>query len=193
MDRKILFENSIKNHAEVFLDLYKNQDSIFKACTMLFECLKTNHKILVCGNGGSAADAQHFVAELVVQFKIKRTPLSALALTTDTSVITAAGNDFGFDYIFADQILALGNEGDTLIGISTSGYSENIRVAIDTANNLNLNIIGLLGNKGGGLQGEVDIPVIVDSNNTARIQEAHEFILHFWAEYLEEKFFKDFV
>lgn len=159
------------------------------AAEQLVAALKAGNKIMVCGNGGSACDSQHFAAELIGGFEKRREPLPALALTADPSVLTAVGNDDGFDSVFAKQVMSLGRPGDVLVGISTSGNSSNIVRAVKAAQERNMKSIGLLGNDGGHLQALVDIPVVVPHRLTARIQEAHVFILHFWAAVIERRLF----
>ena len=138
------------------------------------------------GNGGSAADAQHIAAELVGRFKKERKAIPALALTVDTSSLTALGNDYGFDTIFERQVEALANKHDAVIGISTSGNSENIIRAVNKANSIGAFTIGLLGNDGGKLKDAVNLPIIIPSNDTARIQEVHITIGHIICEIIEE-------
>ena len=141
---------------------------------------------MLMGNGGSAADAQHIAAELVGRFKKERKAMPALALTVDTSSLTALGNDYGFDTIFERQVEALANKNDTVIGISTSGNSENIIRAVNKANSIGAFTIGLLGNDGGKLKDAVNLPIIIPSNDTARIQEVHITIGHIICEIIEE-------
>ena len=143
------------------------------------------NKILICGNGGSAADAQHFAAELTGRYLKERRSYPALALTTDTSALTAIGNDYGFDSVFSRQIEGLGKAGDILIAISTSGRSPNILKAVEVAKARGLRTIGLLGRDGGTLKDLVDDAFIVPSEVTARIQEIHEMILHFLCESMD--------
>lgn len=154
--------------------------SILQAEESLVHCFNNNGKVLLCGNGGSAADAQHIAAELIVRLSpdIKRQGLPAIALTTDTSVLTANSNDFGFDNIFARQIEALGQPNDLLIIFSTSGNSPNIIEAIETAKKTGIKTIGFLGGGGGKCTKLVDINIIVPSSNTQRIQETHITIGH---------------
>ena len=135
-------------------------------------------KLLICGNGGSAADAQHMAAEFVNRFQLERPPLPAMALTTDTSVITSIGNDYSFEEVFSKQVKALGMEGDILLAISTSGDSKNVLLAVETARNQGLYTAGLLGKDGGKLRKMVDMPLIVACDVTARIQEAHILAEH---------------
>jgi D-sedoheptulose 7-phosphate isomerase len=147
-------------------------------------CVNTfNHhgKILACGNGGSAADAQHLVAELVGRFERDRTPLAGVALTTDTSILTAVGNDYGFDHIFSRQVTALGQPGDTLFAISTSGHSPNVRLAIEAAHAKGMLVIALTGKGGGAITGMLktnDVNLCIPHDRTMRIQEMHLMMLH---------------
>jgi D-sedoheptulose 7-phosphate isomerase len=152
------------------------------------ECLTSGAKILICGNGGSAADAQHFAAELCGRYVRERRALAGIALNTDTSALTAIGNDYGFDRIFARQVEALGHAGDLFVGVSTSGNSENIVQAVRTARSLGIRTLGLLGKDGGRLGSLMDDCLIVPSNVTARVQEIHIMIIHFWCEILDGQF-----
>lgn len=152
--------------------------SVEKATQLLIETLKNGNKILVAGNGGSSADSQHLVGELVGRFLMERRALPAIALTTNTSILTAIGNDYSFDKVFSRQVEALGNRGDTLMVISTSGNAQNLISAVNTAKSLSINTIGLLGCDGGKLGSLVDIPIIVRLNSTPRIQEIHIIIVH---------------
>ena len=147
--------------------------------------LKAGGKVLICGNGGSAADAQHIAAELVGRYRLERRPLPALALTTDTSALTAIGNDYGFEGIFARQLDALAQPGDAAVGISTSGNSPNVLSAIMTARSRGCVTVGLTGATGKRLAGLCDAAVLVPSVVTARIQECHITIGHLWAEAVE--------
>lgn len=154
---------------------------MLRAIELCFGCVTNNAKILACGNGGSAADAQHFIAELVGRFERDRLPLAGVALNTDTSILTAVGNDYGFDQIFSRQIMALGQPGDVLVGISTSGNSANVQLAIQAAHEREMHVIALTG-KGGGAIGEMllpdDIHLCVPHDRTMRIQEVHILLLH---------------
>ena len=158
---------------------------------LLTHCLSNGGKVLFCGNGGSAADAQHLATELVVRLRssFERPALAALALTVDTSVLTAAGNDYGFDRIFSRQVAALGRPGDILIGISTSGNSPNIIEAVREAGNGQLKTIGFLGGKGGKLAAMTDYSLIIPSEKTMRIQEGHILAGHIICELVEEHLF----
>jgi len=137
-----------------------------------------DHKLMLCGNGGSAADAQHIAAEFVNRFEIERPPLPAIALTTDTSIITSIGNDYSFDEIFSKQVKAIGMEGDILLAISTSGNSENVLRAIKEARDYGIYTVGFLGKNGGRLLGLVDLPFVVNDATTARVQETHILAAH---------------
>jgi len=165
-------------------------DSIEKAIEAMCSALRAGKKVLLMGNGGSAADAQHIAAELVSRFKKERKAIPAISLSTDTSILTAIGNDYGFEKVFERQIEALGNKGDVVIGISTSGNSENVYRAMKLAKEMGLKTIGLLGNDGGKIKDFSDIPLIVPSKNTPRIQEAHITIEHIICEGVEKKIYE---
>ena len=148
---------------------------------LMFGALTNNARILACGNGGSAADAQHFVAELVGRFERDRLPLAGIALNTDTSIMTAVGNDYGFNAVFERQVAALGQPGDILVAISTSGNSPNVLRAIEAAHERDMQIIALTGKGGGkinGLLNETDVHLCVPHDRTMRIQEVHILLLH---------------
>lgn len=183
------YSDFLDEHNTLFSKLYEIAPDVIKAAELMANSIKTGNRILICGNGGSAADAQHLAAELVGRFEKERKALPAIALTTDTSIITALGNDYGFDTIFSRQVEGLGVAGDTLIGISTSGNSKNVILAMKAARNGGIKSIGLLGNDGGGLASKCNLAVIVPHSVTARIQEAHIFIIHFWAAYVEKQLF----
>lgn len=145
---------------------------------LMRDTLKGGNKILVAGNGGSAADAQHFAAELVGRYMKERDALPAIALTTDTSILTAIGNDYGYDRVFDRQVAALGGMGDLFIAISTSGNSKNLVLALETAKSRGMVTIGLLGKDGGQMRDLTDFSLVVPSDDTPRIQEVHEWVLH---------------
>ncbi len=155
-------------------------DSIGECANRFIETLQGGGKILFCGNGGSAADSQHLAAELVVRLRgsFDRPPIPALALTVDTSILTASANDYGFEQVFSRQVAALGKPGDLLVAISTSGNSPNVLRAVEQAKKQNLYVIGFLGGNGGKLKKLVDLPLIIPSQTTARIQESHIMIGH---------------
>jgi len=166
-------------------------DRIIKAVDALIHALNQKKKILLCGNGGSAADAQHLAAELVIRMDpaIKRPGLPALALTTDTSILTAGANDIGYDNVFARSVEALGTSGDVLIVFSTSGNSESINNAVRVARERGLTSIGLLGRDGGRTKDLVDLAIVVPSENTQRIQEGHITIGHIICSLLERELY----
>lgn len=176
----------IEQHIACMQQLKPMAPAIEAAGAQMLGCLLTGGKLLVCGNGGSAADAQHFAAEIIGRFEVERQAFPAVALTTDTSILTAVGNDYGYRQVFARQVEGLGRPGDVLLGISTSGHSENVCQAVARARALGMQSIGLLGRDGGTLKDQVDRPVVIDHQTTARIQEAHIFILHYWAWQIEQ-------
>lgn len=160
---------------------------------ILAQSLKNGGKVLFCGNGGSAADSQHIAAELVVRLRggVERAAIPAMALTVDTSILTAGGNDYGFNEVFARQVEAFGNKDDVLVAISTSGNSTNVINAVKKAKEKEMKVVGLLGYRGGKLFSICDNSVIVPSENTARIQESHILTGHIWCEIIEETLFPE--
>lgn len=162
---------------------------IADAVSMLQSALGDGKKLLVMGNGGSAADAQHFAAEIIGRFKLERPALPAVALTTDTSVLTAIGNDYGFDAIFSRQVEGLAAAGDVVVGISTSGNSPNVFAALAKARELGCSTIAILGRDGGTIKTVADISIIVPSDDTPRIQEGHITIIHIICDLLEKRLF----
>lgn len=187
----------IKSHIQSSLQtkealLHDMPERIAVAGDIMVQALKNNHKILSCGNGGSAGDAQHFSAELINRFERERPALAAIALTTDTSALTAIGNDYDFTQIFSKQISGLGQNGDVLLAISTSGNSDNILTAIEEAHHKQMTVIALTGNRGGKLLeflNESDVLLCVPSRHTARIQEAHLLIIHCLCDYIDTVLF----
>jgi len=167
-----------------------NVEQIIKCADILAQSIASGHKILIFGNGGSAADAQHIAAEFINRFQIERPPLAAIALTTDTSVITSIGNDYHFDQIFSKQVIALGRKDDIAIGISTSGNSRNVIMAIDAAKEKRLFTIGFSG-RGGKLAECADIAFCVESDVTARIQESHITLGHILCDLVEKILFPE--
>jgi len=161
---------------------------IEESVEVLINTLKNGGKLLLCGNGGSAADCQHIAAEFVVRYEKERQALAAIALTTDTSILTAHTNDFGFETVFSRQVEALANEKDCLIAISTSGNSINVLKAVEAAKRKGMAVVALTGGKGGELGRQAAVSIIVPSNVTARIQEAHILIGHWWCGAIEEVF-----
>jgi len=179
-----LIINRIESHIKV-MELSKSLESIiYDASLVIVDAILKGNKILLCGNGGSASDAQHIAAEFVGRFVLERKALPAIALTTDTSILTAIGNDYGFDTIFSRQIEALAQPGDVLIAISTSGMSTNIQNAINKAHEIGCHTIGLTGKGGGFIRPNTSI--IVPSNVTSHIQEAHILIGHIICELVDD-------
>lgn len=181
------FSTVVNEHLVCINDLLPIEPDIIQAGNMLSEIINQGGKILICGNGGSAADSQHFAAEIVGRFEKERKALPAISLSTDTSILTAVANDYSYDDIFSRQIEGLGRPGDIVIGISTSGNSSNVLNAIRKAGTMGMKTIGLLGKDGGELKDTVDKAVVVPHDVTARIQEAHILIIHFWASLIEAK------
>lgn len=185
-------EAEIKESIAVKSELLKAcLPDINRAIHQLLTTIKNGGKILLCGNGGSAADAQHIAAEMVIRLTSSndRPAIAALALTTDTSILTAGANDYGFEFVFSRQIEALGKREDTLIAISTSGNSNNVIEAVNMAHEKGLYVIGLLGGDGGKLKKLVDLPLVIPSKTTARIQECHIMIGHILCDILERELF----
>jgi D-sedoheptulose 7-phosphate isomerase len=171
-------QTSIKEAAQTIESLRPLEESILRAAALVKGCLGNGGKLLACGNGGSAADVSDFTTEYACRFINDRQPYPAINLTADGSLLTATGNDYGFDEVFARQVRAFGRTGDVVIAISTSGRSKNIIRALEEANKLQLSSIALLGKDGGAAKGLATVDLIVPSQVTARIQEAHKFILH---------------
>jgi D-sedoheptulose 7-phosphate isomerase len=168
-----------------------NVDHLLSLAQRLATCFAAGHKLLIFGNGGSAADAQHIAAEFVNRFCVDRKPLPAVALTTDTSVLTSISNDFSFDEIFSKQIRALGKRDDIAWGISTSGNSKNVLLAMEAARDLGLYTLGLTGCGGGELAQRCDLALVVDSEATPRIQESHITAAHILCELVERILFPE--
>lgn len=179
-------KETIQIKRQVFDDLV---DEINKAINLFINSLENKNKILICGNGGSAADSQHFAAELVIRFERDRNAFPAIALSTDTSILTAGSNDRGFEHIFSRQVQALGKEGDILVAITTSGNSQNIVNAIKEAKNKKLKVVLFNGKGGGKLRDEsVDAHLLIPCYKTSYIQESHEMIYHIICEIVEKHF-----
>ena len=189
MQFKSKIEDSISDSVETKSKILNNHIAEIESIgQILGEAVKNGNKIMFCGNGGSAADAQHLAAELIVRLRpnVNRKALPGLALTVDSSILTAGGNDYGFDTVFSRSVEALGKEGDILIGISTSGNSKNILLAMESAKKIGVKSVGLLGKDGGFIKEVCDYSFIVPSDITARIQESHILIGHIWCEMIEE-------
>lgn len=162
---------------------------IAETVALLAGTFRSGNKLLVMGNGGSAADAQHLAAEIVGRFRMERPGLPAIALTTDSSILTAIGNDYGYDAVFSRQVEALALPGDLVLGISTSGSSRNVAAALDLARARGCRTVALLGRDGGTIAGRVEIPLVVPSTETPRIQEGHITIIHILCDLLEQELF----
>jgi len=182
------FDKSIKLLNAMSVDTAL-RELISRAMTLSVEALKRGNKLLFAGNGGSAADAQHWAGELVSRFYFDRPGLPAIALTTDTSILTAVGNDYGYDYVFARQVEALGRKGDVFFAISTSGNSKNILRAIEAARAIGINVIGFTGQDGGKMADLCDLCFRMPSSETPKIQEGHEFIGHLICGLIEQRMF----
>lgn len=183
-----LINTAFKEHVNVAEETLKViSKKLEKSASIISKSLTSRGTIFWCGNGGSAADSQHIAAELVGRFKKDRKPLSSVALTTDTSVLTCISNDYSFEEIFSRQLNALGKKGDVIVVITTSGNSKNIKKALIQAKKMGVKTIGLLGKGGGDCKNLLDISMVVPSNDTARIQEMHILIGHLICELVEHK------
>ena len=183
-------EKLFLNSAECIKKSANLSEMIEKAIKEIVNCIEEGNKVIIFGNGGSAADAQHIAAELIGKFKKERKSFPAIALTTDTSILTSIGNDFSFDYIFSRQCESLVRKGDIVIGISTSGNSINVKNGIITSKEKQARTIALLGNHGGDIKEHVDIPIIVEDSSTSNIQEVHRVIYHIICEFVELELIK---
>jgi D-sedoheptulose 7-phosphate isomerase len=171
-------KQQLEEHRELFSRLESLLPAVEAAVTLIKDALDSGRKVMFCGNGGSAADSQHLASEFTGRFINDRRPLAAIALTTDSSALTCISNDYSFDEVFSRQLLGLGRKGDCLVAISTSGNSRNVVKAAEAARATGIHTIGLLGRDGGKLGALCEVPIIVPSPSTARIQEAHSFIGH---------------
>lgn len=178
-------ERALKEHAEAITRVAALAPRLEQAVQLMRSGLAAGHCLFACGNGGSAADAQHLAAELTGRFEKERRGYPAIALTTDTSALTSIANDYGFDQMFARQLEALAGPGDMLVAITTSGNSPNVVAAVERARAIGVRTIGLLGRDGGVCAGLVDVPLVIGVQRTARIQEAHVLILHLLCEGLD--------
>ena len=187
MSRLLQLHEAIADATKTLQSLLDLEVQLGEAADAIEKCLRAGNKLLVCGNGGSAADAAHFATELVVRFARDRPAQPAICLASDGGLLTAAGNDYGFDEIFARQVAAFGQPGDMLICLTTSGKSKNVMRALEEAKSRKLKTIMLLGRDGGSTIGVADIDLLVRSNSTARIQEAHQVLLHVLCELIESR------
>ena len=186
-DISLIFNQAIDDSTRTLESLKKLETQVAKAAELIQKCLRAGRNILACGNGGSAADASHFATELVVRYAKDRRAQPAICLASDGGLLTAAANDYGFDEIFARQVAAFGKPGDALICLTTSGKSKNIVRALEEAKARKLKTIALLGRDGGSTIGVADVDLLVRSNSTARIQEAHQLLLHILCEIIEAR------
>ncbi len=183
-----LLTNSLREHLETFQALIGTTlTDIERSGNLICEALKSGHKLLICGNGGSAADAQHIAAEMVGRYEKNRRSFPAIALTTDTSALTAISNDFGYDEVFARQIAGLGQPGDVLVAISTSGKSQSVLRAVEKGRELGCRAIALTGAGGEPLASACEVAVVVPAKRTSRVQEAHITIGHLWCEMVDDQ------
>jgi D-sedoheptulose 7-phosphate isomerase len=178
---------AIDDSVRVLKSLKNLEPQVSRAANLIGDCFNTGNKLLVCGNGGSAADASHFATELVVRFTKDRRALPAICLASDSGILTAAGNDYGFDKIFARQVAAFGQAGDVLICLTTSGSSKNVVRALEEAKARKLKTIAFLGRDGGSTIGIADVELLVKDNSTARTQEAHKLLIHVLCEIIEAR------
>jgi D-sedoheptulose 7-phosphate isomerase len=184
-----IIDDSFENHIKTIKESKKIlRKEIKKVAKLFIETINSSNKIILCGNGGSASDAQHIAAELTGRFQTERIGLNAIAITTDTSAITAIANDYGFEYIFSRQLEAIGKKGDLLVAISTSGNSKSIINSVQKAKEIGINSIALSGKDGGELAKICKKSIIIPSNNTARIQETHILIGHIICNIIDEEF-----
>ena len=192
MDKKKFINESLTESSETKLKIINECSGvIISASELIINAFRNGNKLLLCGNGGSAADCQHIAAELVIRMshKIKRPALPAIALTTDTSYLTAGGNDIGFENVFARGVEGLGSAGDVLLAISTSGNSDNVIKAVEMTKSKSMKTIGFLGGNGGKLKLIVDKPIVIPSSNVQRIQEGHITVAHIICEIIEEELY----
>ncbi len=175
--------------ADCFRQLAGQADTVGRIADMCARSLRAGHKILFCGNGGSAADSQHLAAELIGRYKMERRPLPAIALTTDTSILTAVGNDYGYDDVFRRQVEGLGEAGDVLVAISTSGNSRNVLLAMRQARKMGIASAAFTGAGGGAMKDEADVCLAVPSSLTNHIQEMHIACGHLVCEYIERSLY----
>jgi D-sedoheptulose 7-phosphate isomerase len=179
--------DAIEAATQTLRELSSLEPQIARAADVIDQCLRLGNKLLVCGNGGSATDASHFATELVVRFAKDRRALPAICLASDSGILTAAANDYGVDEIFARQVSALAQSGDVLICLTTSGKSKNLIRALEEAKACKLTTIAFLGRDGGSTIGIADVDLLVKSDSTARVQEAHQLLLHVLCEVIESR------
>jgi D-sedoheptulose 7-phosphate isomerase len=181
-----IIQSNLKEHMEVFSQIHTLEDDIKGIANLIIMSLKNDKTIYWCGNGGSASDAQHLTGELIGRFKGNRRPLKSISLNADSAVMTCIVNDYGYEHLFSRQLQALGTEGDILVGISTSGNSDNVNNAFKVAKDIKIHTVGLLGKGGGKSFRLVDHSILIPSQSTARIQEMHITVGHILCELIEE-------
>ena len=186
-DFSSILNRTINDSVRTLKSLKDVEPQLSRAADLIDQSLRAGNKLLVCGNGGSAADASHFATELVVRFANDRTALPAICLASDSGILTAAANDYGFDEIFARQVAAFAQPGDVLICLTTSGKSKNLIRALEEAKARGLKTIAFLGRDGGSTIGIADLDLLVKSDSTARVQEAHQLLLHLLCEIIESR------
>jgi D-sedoheptulose 7-phosphate isomerase len=186
LDRSLIFSQAITEHLEVITSLREQEALLQRIAEEITRAILARHKVLWCGNGGSAADSQHLAAELMGRFRRERCGLSSIALTTDTSILTAVANDYGYERVFQRQVEALCIKGDVLVGISTSGSSKNVCAALETAKKIGAFAVAFTGESGGELARIADVTLRVPSRDTARIQEAHILCGHMVCDWIEQ-------
>ena len=182
-------EAQLKESSRVLVEMHKLSETIEKASRLLIDTIKGGGKVLLCGNGGSAADCQHIAAEIVGRYKLNRPAMAAVALTTDTSILTAVSNDLSFDDIFSRQVEALGRPGDSLLAISTSGHSPNVLAAVEKAGEMEMKTLGLTGRNNSPLADRCDIAIQIPSSDTPRVQEGHIAVGHILSDLIEKHFY----
>lgn len=171
------------------LQLKTQSEIVVKIANMCIDAIRNGHKIIWCGNGGSAAQSQHLAAELVGRYKINRPAMNSISLTVDTSNLTAIGNDYGYDVVFARQLQGVGQPGDVLVGLSTSGNSKNVIAAFEMAKEMNIKTVALVGDNGGMMRNMADIALCVPANTSAHIQEMHITVGHLICDLIEKEFY----
>ena len=194
MNKKDIIKSQIKDSIETKNRILSDEELLNKieeAADLITECYRNGRMLLLCGNGGSAGDAQHIAGEMVARFRIERKALSAIAFNTNSSVVTAIGNDYEYDIIFERQVEAFGHEGDVLVSISTSGNSESVLRAINKAKEMGIKTVSLLGKDGGACKSISDIAIVIPSDDTPRIQESHIMVGHVICDIVERSMFGD--
>lgn len=186
LDPSLIFSQAIAEHLDVIMSLRGQEPLLQRIAEEMTRAILAHRKVLWCGNGGSAADSQHLAAELMGRFRRERCGLCSIALTTDTSILTAVANDYGYERIFQRQVEALCAQGDVLVGISTSGSSKNVRAALETAKKMGAFTVAFTGESGGAIAGIAHVTLRVPSKDTARIQEAHILCGHMICDWIEQ-------